>query len=43
MAIKPNMYTKLYGNLVIDNSDTLIKFDCKTPFSTKQGLASILK
>ena len=43
MAIKPNMYTKLYGDLVIDNSDTLIKLDCKTPFSTKQGLASILK
>ncbi len=32
MAIKPNMFTKLCGNLVIDNSNTLIKLDCKTPF-----------
>jgi hypothetical protein len=35
MAIKPNMYTKLYGNLVTDNSDTLIKLDSKTPFFHK--------
>jgi hypothetical protein len=35
MAIKPNMYTKLYGNLVANNFDTLIKLDSKTPFFLK--------
>ena len=32
MAIKPKMYTKLYGDLVIDNSDTLIKLIVKPLF-----------
>lgn len=36
-----NTYIKLYGDLVVDNSETLTNVDCETLYSTKQGLVSI--
>lgn len=39
----PNLYKKLFTNLVIDNSETLSKLDYISPFSFKEGIKSMLK
>jgi len=42
-TISPNLHIKLYGSLVIDNSDTLDKLCCKLPFTVGQGITNMLK
>jgi UDP-glucose 4-epimerase len=41
--IKPSLYNKLYGNLVVDNADTKKQLDFYNPYTTEEGIMTMFR
>ncbi len=41
--LKPNLYNRLFGNLVINNSKTFALLDFKPPFDAEYGIKEVIK
>ncbi|WP_331774325.1 NAD-dependent epimerase/dehydratase family protein [Sulfurospirillum sp. 1612] len=40
--LKPSFHKRLYGNLVVDNSQTKAKLNLRNPYSTQEGIALMM-